>query len=89
VLPLPLAPAFFARYLEENGKPAGRYLLDIARPTASSPAPGMYDEDAGRFIPAAIATGFLTADLLSPKNAGGWISGAELFGRFGLSADPP
>jgi RNA polymerase sigma-70 factor (ECF subfamily) len=61
----------------------------------------VYDEDAGRFIPASIdvitldggkiaaMTGFLTADLLSPENAGGWISGAELFARFGLPADPP
>jgi RNA polymerase sigma-70 factor, ECF subfamily len=62
----------------------------------------VYDEDAGRFIPASIdvitlapdgkiaaVTGFLTADLLSPENAGGWISGAELFARFGLPADPP
>jgi RNA polymerase sigma-70 factor, ECF subfamily len=63
----------------------------------------VYDEDVGRFIPASIdviavspasgkiaaVTGFLTADLLSPENAGGWISGAELFARFGLPADPP
>jgi hypothetical protein len=34
-------------------------------------------------------TGFLTADLLGREDAGGWISGAELFARFGLPADPP
>jgi len=51
----------------------------------------VYDEDVGRFIPASIdvltldrdkiaaVTGFLTADLLSPENAAGWISGADLF----------
>jgi RNA polymerase sigma-70 factor, ECF subfamily len=61
----------------------------------------VYDTDDARFIPAAIdvitlagdkiaaVTGFLTADLLGPQNAGGWVSGAELFGRFGLPADPP
>ncbi|HEU5416376.1 MAG TPA: sigma-70 family RNA polymerase sigma factor [Streptosporangiaceae bacterium] len=61
----------------------------------------VYDEDLSRFIPAAIdvltldgdkiaaVTGFLTADLLDPADAGDWISGAELFGRFGLPADPP
>jgi RNA polymerase sigma-70 factor, ECF subfamily len=61
----------------------------------------VYDEDDGGFIPASIdvltlkgdkiaaVTGFLTADLLSPEQAGGWIRGAELFARFGLSADPP
>ena len=62
----------------------------------------VYDEDAGRFIPASIdvltfspegkiaaVTGFLTADLIGLEDAGGWISGAELFARFGLPADPP
>ncbi len=63
----------------------------------------VHDEDAGRFIPASIdvltlspdggriaaVTGFLTADLFGPEDAGGWISGAELFARFGLPADPP
>jgi RNA polymerase sigma-70 factor (ECF subfamily) len=61
----------------------------------------VYDEDAGRFIPGSIdvltvdgdkiaaVTGFLTADLLGPEDSGGWISGAELFARFGLPADPP
>ena len=63
----------------------------------------VHDEDEGRFIPASIdvltlspdggriaaVTGFLTADLLGPEDAGGWISGAELFARFGLPANPP
>jgi RNA polymerase sigma-70 factor (ECF subfamily) len=61
----------------------------------------VYDEHVGRFIPASIdvltldgdkiaaVTGFLTADLLSPENSAGWISGADLFARFGLPADPP
>ena len=61
----------------------------------------VYDEDDGSFIPAGIdvltldgdkiaaVTGFLTADLLGPPNAQGWVSGAELFQRFGLPADPP
>jgi RNA polymerase sigma-70 factor (ECF subfamily) len=61
----------------------------------------LYDRENGRFIPAAIdvltvradkisaVTGFLTADLLGPEDAGNWISGAELFGRFGLPAEPP
>ena len=60
----------------------------------------VYDQDQGGFIPAAIdvltleagkiaaVTGFLTADLLGRENAGGWVSGAELFKRFGLPADP-
>jgi RNA polymerase sigma-70 factor (ECF subfamily) len=75
------------------------------RPTGANGQPALagyvYDEDAGRFIPASIdvitldgdkiaaVTGFLTADLLSLENADGWISGAELFARFGLPADPP
>jgi RNA polymerase sigma-70 factor, ECF subfamily len=61
----------------------------------------VYDAGSGGFVPAAIdvltlegdkiaaVTGFLTADLLSPENAGGWVTGAELFQRFGLPADPP
>jgi RNA polymerase sigma-70 factor, ECF subfamily len=61
----------------------------------------VFDADRGAFIPASLevitlegdqiaaVTGFLTADLLGPQNAGGWISGAELFGRFGLPAVPP
>jgi RNA polymerase sigma-70 factor, ECF subfamily len=61
----------------------------------------VYDEDGGGFIPASIdvltldgdkiaaVTGFLTGDLLSPDNAGGWVSGAALFKRFGLPATPP
>ena len=59
----------------------------------------IYDEDEGGFIPASIdvltlngdkiaaVTGFLTADLLEPDDAGGWIRGADLVGRFGLSAN--
>jgi RNA polymerase sigma-70 factor (ECF subfamily) len=61
----------------------------------------LYDRDDGTFVPAAIdvltldgdkisaVTGFLSADLLSPQNAGGWISGAALFKRFGLPAEAP
>jgi RNA polymerase sigma-70 factor, ECF subfamily len=61
----------------------------------------VYDKDNGGFIPASIdvltlegdkiaaVTGFLTADLLGREIAGGWISGAELFRRFGIPADPP
>jgi RNA polymerase sigma-70 factor (ECF subfamily) len=61
----------------------------------------VYDEDVGGFIPAGIdvltldgtkiaaVTGFLTADLLSPENAAGWVTGGELFRRFGVPADPP
>jgi RNA polymerase sigma-70 factor (ECF subfamily) len=64
----------------------------------------VYDEDVGRFIPASIdvlsfcpegggkiaaVTGFLTADLLGPEEAGDWISGAEMFGRFGLPVEAP
>ena len=63
----------------------------------------IYDEDVGRFIPASIdvltlsqdggriaaVTGFLTADLIGAEEPGSWISGAELFARFGLPADPP
>jgi len=61
----------------------------------------VYDEDRGGFIPAGIdvltldkdkiaaVTGFLTADLIGPENAGTWVSGAELFGRFGLPAEAP
>lgn len=62
----------------------------------------LYDQDAGRFIPGPIdvltldgdkiaaVTGFLTADILGGRDAaGGWISGAELYRRFGLPLDPP
>ena len=86
----PLTDRWRHRPTEANGQPAV--------------AGYVYDEDVGRFIPASIdvlslspggggkiaaVTGFLTADLLGPENAGGWISGAELFARFGLPADPP
>ena len=58
-----------------------------------------YDEDAGGYIPTSVdvitldgdkitaVTGFLTADVMGQQ--GSWISGAEMFGRFGISADPP
>ena len=58
-----------------------------------------YDEDTGGYIPTSIdvitvdgdkiaaVTGFLTADVMGQQ--GSWISGAEMFGRFGISADPP
>jgi RNA polymerase sigma-70 factor (ECF subfamily) len=61
----------------------------------------VYDEDEGGFIPASIdvltvagdkiaaVTGFLTADLIGPEHPGSWVPGAELFGRFGVPADPP
>jgi len=62
----------------------------------------VYDDDGGRFIPASIdvitlapdgkiaaVTGFLTSDLIGSDDAGRWISGAELFARFDLPADPP
>jgi RNA polymerase sigma-70 factor, ECF subfamily len=63
----------------------------------------VYDEDEGRFIPGAIdvltldadkpgkiaaVTGFLTADILGRESAGDWVSGADMFGRFGLPAHP-
>jgi RNA polymerase sigma-70 factor (ECF subfamily) len=60
-----------------------------------------YDEDRGGFIPAVIdvltltgdkiaaVTGFMTADFLAPHEAGGWVRGAQFFGRFGVSVDPP
>jgi RNA polymerase sigma-70 factor, ECF subfamily len=60
----------------------------------------VHDEDSGGFIPAAIdvltvdgdkiaaVTGFLTADLLGPAHSGRWVSGAELFRRFGLPDTP-
>jgi RNA polymerase sigma-70 factor, ECF subfamily len=61
----------------------------------------IYDEDEGGYIPGAIdvitldgdkiaaVTGFMTAEILGRENARGWVQGAELFGRFGLPADPP
>jgi RNA polymerase sigma-70 factor, ECF subfamily len=63
----------------------------------------LYDDEAGRFIPGVIdvltldtaapdkiaaVTGFLTADILGPDSPGDWVSGAEMFARFGLPADP-
>jgi RNA polymerase sigma-70 factor, ECF subfamily len=85
----PLTDRWRHRPTEANGQPAV--------------AGYVYDEDVGRFVPASIdvlslspeggkiaaVTGFLTADLLGPEDAGRWISGAELFARFGLPADPP
>jgi RNA polymerase sigma-70 factor, ECF subfamily len=62
-----------------------------------------YDEDDGRFIPGVIdvlaldadgtgkiaaVTGFLTADILGPENTGNWVSGEEMFARFGVPARP-
>ena len=61
----------------------------------------VYDEDADDFIPGALdvltlrgdkiaaVTGFLTADILGPQEAGGWVRGARLFERFGLPAAAP
>jgi RNA polymerase sigma-70 factor, ECF subfamily len=53
-----------------------------------------------RFVPAVIdvltlegdkiaaVTAFLAAEALPPQHSSGWITGAELFARFGLPADP-
>jgi RNA polymerase sigma-70 factor (ECF subfamily) len=62
----------------------------------------VWDADAARFIPASIdvltltpdgkiaaVTGFLTADLVGQEDAGGWITGTEMFARFGLPAEAP
>jgi RNA polymerase sigma-70 factor (ECF subfamily) len=61
----------------------------------------VYDEDSGGYLPGAIdvltlkgdkiaaVVGFLTADILGPQEAGDWGRGAQLFGRFGVPADPP
>jgi RNA polymerase sigma-70 factor, ECF subfamily len=73
------------------------------RPVAASGqlavAGWIFDAGTGGFIPASIdvitldgdkiaaVTGFLTADLMG--GAGAWVSGAEMFGRFGISAAPP
>jgi RNA polymerase sigma-70 factor (ECF subfamily) len=61
----------------------------------------LYKQDKGGFVPALIdvltlegdkiaaVTAFLSSDSLDPEEAGGWISGAEMFTRFGLPTDPP
>ena len=36
----------------------------------------------------AAVTAFLAAEALPPQHSSGWITGAELFARFGLPADP-
>ena len=72
LLRYPLTDRWRHRPTEANGQPAV--------------AGDVYDEDAGRFIPASIdvitlapdgkiaaVTGFLTADLVGPGEAGGWI----------------
>jgi RNA polymerase sigma-70 factor, ECF subfamily len=79
-----------------------RYADAMERGDIEALACYLYDEDAGRFVPGPIdvltvdgdkiaaVTGFLTADILGgPDAAGGWISGAELYRRFGLPLDPP
>jgi RNA polymerase sigma-70 factor, ECF subfamily len=61
----------------------------------------LFDSGRGRYVPAVIdvltldgdriaaVTGFLTGDALERSRAGGWVSGAEVFARFGLPAEPP
>jgi RNA polymerase sigma-70 factor, ECF subfamily len=61
----------------------------------------VYDRDAGGYLPGALdvltlkgdkiaaVTGFLTADILGPEEAGGWVRGARLFARFGIPAGAP
>ena len=61
----------------------------------------VYDEDAVRFTPGAIdvltldgdriaaVTGFLTAGLIGADESTGWITGADLFARFGLPPEAP
>jgi RNA polymerase sigma-70 factor, ECF subfamily len=59
------------------------------------------DRDTGRYFPAVIdvltldgdkiaaVTAFLAAETLPPPHSAAWPSGAELFSRFGLPAEPP
>jgi len=61
----------------------------------------VYDKDNSGFVPGALdvltvrgdkiaaVTGFLTADIIGPQEAAGWVRGARLFGRFGLPAEAP
>jgi RNA polymerase sigma-70 factor, ECF subfamily len=61
----------------------------------------LFDSGTGRYGPHVIdvltldgdriaaVTGFLTGDALEPSQAAGWASGAEVFARFGLPAEPP
>ena len=61
----------------------------------------LYDQDRGGYAPAVIdvltldgekiaaVTGFLTAQTLQPPHSGTWVTGAELFSRFGLPAEMP
>jgi RNA polymerase sigma-70 factor (ECF subfamily) len=61
----------------------------------------IYDEDKGGFSPGAMdvltlkgdkisaVTGFLTASITGPEEAGGRARGARAFARFGLPAEPP
>jgi len=61
----------------------------------------LYDDEAGRFLPGVIdvltlatdgsakiaaVTGFQSADILRPDSTWNWVSGAELFERFGVPA---
>jgi RNA polymerase sigma-70 factor (ECF subfamily) len=61
----------------------------------------LLDSDTGRYAPAVIdvltldgdriaaVTGFLSGEALERPDAGAWVSGADLFARFGLPAEPP
>jgi RNA polymerase sigma-70 factor, ECF subfamily len=61
----------------------------------------LFDSSTSRYAPAVIdvltlngdriaaVTGFLTGAALEREDGGGWASGAEVFARFGLPAEPP
>jgi RNA polymerase sigma-70 factor (ECF subfamily) len=64
----------------------GGYVLDT---DTSELIPGAIDVLTVRDGKIAGVTGFLTADILGPPHDSGWISGADLFARFGLPPRPP
>jgi RNA polymerase sigma-70 factor, ECF subfamily len=70
-----------------NGQLAvGCYLLDSGTGRYAPHVIDVLTLDGDRI---AAVTGFLTGDALERSQADGWASGAEVFARFGLPAEPP
>jgi RNA polymerase sigma-70 factor, ECF subfamily len=70
-----------------NGQLAvGCYLLDSGTGRYAPHVIDVLTLDGDRI---AAVTGFLTGDALERPQADGWASGAEVFARFGLPAEPP
>jgi RNA polymerase sigma-70 factor (ECF subfamily) len=83
----PLTERWRHRSTRANGQLAvGCYLF---RPSQNEFVPAVLDVLALEGEKISAVTAFVAAETLQPPHSGGWVTGAELFARFGLPATPP